>query len=125
MRIARVLMSAGLLGVACLRCASTEQLAPPLAALYSAPALEAMSMDTRAAIERGRALYITDCTDCHSPEAVLKYSAREWDEILPRMAKESLMNAQQQAEVRAYIDAVQRSAASATEPLGAHAPTIK
>ncbi len=82
-------------------CLSTEQIAPPIG----------LSMQTLAETEgysitqlrRGRNLYITDCATCHSPEPVARYSQRQWDEIMPRMARETKMSLDDEQAVTAYV----------------------
>ncbi len=92
-RVLKTLSAAALL-LAIIGCATIDQLAPPLPSAGSPAASEAVSLGsisdaTLKQARRGRQIYITECRRCHSPEPVTGYSQVEWDEILPRMAKES------------------------------------
>ncbi len=102
--------------IASVRCATTDELAPPAGAVLSgllrSGALPTMSDPERATIELGRFLYVTDCADCHAPEPVLAHTLSAWQEILPRMAHESKMNSDEVAAVRAYVSALHRLAST-------------
>ncbi|MCI0631254.1 MAG: cytochrome c [Phycisphaerales bacterium] len=82
-------------------CATIEELAPPV----DDTMLRAAGVDQTAAaqIERGRALYVTDCVRCHSPEPVMRYSAQQWRQIIPRMATEAALREEDRAAVEAYV----------------------
>lgn len=85
-------------------CVSTEELAPlpgPAHRQYA----EAKGFDPES-LSRGRQIYLVGCARCHSPEPVTNYTARQWEEILPRMAAESRLDDREQADLRAYIFAV-------------------
>ena len=84
-------------------CQSLDQLAPPVAML------PAHSSDE---LSLGRELYVTKCTKCHAPEPVLKYSAAEWEKIVPDMAKDTKLSTRETAAVRDYIMAVLNNSAS-------------
>ncbi len=62
---------------------------------------EASMLDISAGrLERGRAIYITTCTRCHSPEPVAGYTLAEWRQTLPRMSERSNLTAQETADLR-------------------------
>ncbi|MHC5007560.1 MAG: hypothetical protein ACYTGF_09415, partial [Planctomycetota bacterium] len=73
-------MIAALLAV--IGCATIEELAPPVGGLTMR---EGKTMGVSADnLERGRAIYITQCARCHSPEPVTRYTEAQWRETLPR-----------------------------------------
>jgi len=88
-------------------CATLEELAPPV----DEHLLRVGGIDPFASsqVQRGRELYITDCARCHSPEPVIRYSAQQWREILPRMAKETSLGDEDRAAIEAYVMAVLRA----------------
>lgn len=55
-------------------------------------------------LARGRTIYVTKCTKCHSPEPVAKYSLTEWQTIMPEMVEETKLNAADAAAVTAYVE---------------------
>lgn len=55
-------------------------------------------------LARGRFIYVTKCTKCHSPEPVAKYSLTEWQKIMPEMVEETKLNAADAAAVTAYVE---------------------
>ena len=85
-------------------CATLEQLAPPLPSSLpvgspAAISLGSISDATLQQAKRGRQIYITECRRCHSPEPVTGYSQVQWDEILPRMAKNSKLPPEKMADI--------------------------
>ena len=81
-------------------CKTLEQIAPP--------ADERLAMASGAglpALERGRHIYLNQCTDCHVAEPIRDYNRRQWAEILPEMNHESNLTPAQAADLKAYIDA--------------------
>lgn len=105
-RLAYVLFAALTLGLC--SCQSLDQLAPPVASISARPS---------GPLALGREIYVTKCTKCHSPEPVLKYSAAEWEKIVPDMAEESKLTERQTAAVRDYVMAVLANAAASGAPL--------
>ena len=93
-------------------CMTTDELAPPaevvIGGLSSSSSATVLCDEDRAEIAHGRFLYITECAACHAPERVLAHTMNAWDEILPRMAKESKFSDAETAAVRAYVAAVHR-----------------
>ena len=82
-------------------CMTLEQMAPPVDAglqLVAQRQHVGVSM-----LELGRQVYLMDCARCHGVEPIGRYSESHWRKILPRMTKESKLNAQQQAAVNAYV----------------------
>ena len=57
----------------------------------------------RALLEKGRAIYLSDCTRCHSVERVNRYSLDRWTTILERMGKKSKLDESDQQALEAYI----------------------
>lgn len=83
-------------------CVSLEQAAPPVALLTSV-----VDNHHLANLSLGRDLYVTRCAKCHSVEPVTKYSREKWmQDILPDMAEESKLTANETAAVKAYVLAV-------------------
>ena len=56
-----------------------------------------------AVLTRGRRLYLTTCARCHAPEPVSRYSASQWNRILPEMIKSSKLNESDAAAVTRYV----------------------
>ena len=90
-------------------CAGISELAPPVG---ERALQEAAMLDISAGrLERGRAIYITTCTRCHSPEPVAAYSLAEWLQTLPRMSERSKLTAQETADVLDYVTITLRAMA--------------
>ena len=105
-------MIAALLAV--IGCATIEELAPPVGGLTMR---EGKTMGVSADnLERGRAIYITQCARCHSPEPVTRYTEAQWRETLPRMSHESMLTDQEAADVRDYVMATLRATAGQSAP---------
>ncbi len=87
--------------LAIIGCAGMSELAPPVG---ERALREAATLDISAGrLERGRAIYITTCTRCHSPEPVAGYTLAEWRQTLPRMSERSKLTAQETADLRDYV----------------------
>ncbi len=56
-----------------------------------------------ASIERGRAIFITDCGRCHALTPPASLATDAWERILPRMADKARLSKEQAADVRAYV----------------------
>lgn len=96
---------AGCLSAGATGCVSLEQIAPPVGALASSHSVQ---------VAVGRDLYITKCAKCHAPEPVIRYSAERWKEIIPDMAEETKLTAEETAAVGAYVMAVLRAQSAPT-----------
>lgn len=81
-------------------CKTLEQIAPP-----ADDRLATASGQPVSTLERGRAIYLNQCTDCHVAEVINDYSKAEWDRILPEMNEESNLTPAQARDVTAYINA--------------------
>ena len=86
-------------------CMTVEQMAPFVGPAFSTPTI---SGEPLAVLERGRELYVTDCTRCHSPEPVNRYTVTHWNDIIRRMAPESKLNESDTSALRAYVLAAHR-----------------
>ncbi len=90
-------------------CATTDQLAPPVdertVALGDDDGLD------RETLVRGREVYLTRCTHCHSPEPIDLYPLEEWPSILDRMVAQSRLSAREQTDLRAYVTTTRRASA--------------
>jgi mono/diheme cytochrome c family protein len=60
-------------------------------------------------LNRGRRIYLTKCAKCHGVEPIDRYSVEEWGQILPEMATETNLDADELADLRAYILTAHRS----------------
>ncbi len=93
-------------------CATTDQLAPPVdertVALGGDDGLD------RETLVRGREVYLTKCTHCHSPEPIDLYPLAEWPSILDRMAVQTNLSVREQADLRAYVTTTRRATISAS-----------
>ena len=91
-------------------CATTDQLAPPVdehtIALGGDDGLD------RETLVRGRKVYLTKCTHCHSPEPIDLYPLSEWPSILDRMEEQTHLSAREQADLRAYGTTTRRATAA-------------
>ncbi len=100
-------------------CVTTDELAPPVDAIIGGrqggAGAHLLSAEERASISLGRSLYLTDCADCHAPESVLAHTMHAWNEILPRMAKESKLTDDEIDAVREYVRAVHNWASVAAQ----------
>jgi mono/diheme cytochrome c family protein len=81
-------------------CLTVEQMAPPVGPSFSTVA---MSDTTLAILERGREVYVSDCTRCHSAEPINRYSVDRWHTIIKRMGPQSKLDAPETAALREYI----------------------
>ncbi|MDG2021347.1 MAG: hypothetical protein P8J59_05310 [Phycisphaerales bacterium] len=95
-----------LVAVHFLGCAATswDRVAPPVGTLALA-GVGGMP-DWEEALERGRMVYLQDCSQCHVPEPILAYSIEEWGRILPEMIEETVLTASQEADLRLYVESV-------------------
>ncbi len=93
-------------------CATTDQLAPPVdertIVLGGDDGLD------RETLVRGREIYLTKCTHCHSPEPIDLYPLAEWPSILDRMAVQTNLSVREQADLRAYVTTTRRATISAS-----------
>lgn len=81
-------------------CLTVEQMAPTVGPKFSSIA---MSGTTRAALERGREVYLSDCARCHSIEPIDRYSTARWRSVIERMAPLSKLDESGTASLQAYI----------------------
>jgi hypothetical protein len=63
------------------------------------------------ALEEGRHLYTTRCTECHDLELLDSRTMSSWQSIVSGMARRANVDSQQQARILAYIAAAQTSLA--------------
>jgi cytochrome c553 len=76
-------------------CVSLEQAAPPVETFAGG--------GNHSALQGGREIYITRCAKCHAVEPVTKYSAQEWQKIMPEMAEKAHLNLTDTQQVTAYV----------------------
>jgi hypothetical protein len=72
-----------------------------------------------AALRRGRALAITECSGCHRFYWPQEYPPEEWDRIMREMAPRTSLGEGQTEDLALYFSAASRTAARATD-----APTV-
>ncbi len=54
-------------------------------------------------LQSGRTIYQKKCHRCHKLKVIDNYSAEQWDNILPAMAKKARLSEEDQALVKGYI----------------------
>lgn len=96
-----VLMVAAIAG-----CATAIRSLPTASELIARGSLPANA--DRSALQRGRALAITECAQCHRFFWPEEYSSSKWQEILRRMAPLSSLSVSQAADLKLYFLAASR-----------------
>ena len=100
-RFIRLLFAGGVgITFTLLGCLTIEQMAPPVGPEFSTMGMNGV---TRAVLERGREVYLSDCTRCHSVEPIDRYSVDRWRAIIERMGPESKLDESRAAALEAYI----------------------
>lgn len=82
-------------------CMSLDQMAPPVGQIVTA--LNGDASDRVTFLDRGRRIYLTQCSTCHSIEPIDRYSVEQWEDILPDMALETNLSEQERSSLRNYI----------------------
>jgi hypothetical protein len=72
-----------------------------------APAVGSTSRDF-SHLERGRALFVHRCIECHTLPPLWKYSREDWPKIVNDMSHRASLNAAEREAVIAYILAVRK-----------------
>lgn len=62
-----------------------------------------------AALDRGRAMAIVDCRDCHRQYWPQQYETREWSHLAIDMGRRASMNEKQIGELRRYLIAASKT----------------
>ena len=75
--------------------------AQPTAAAAPAPAL--FSLEPKTSVVIGKQLYESSCGKCHELKNTTDYTANEWRPIMNNMADKAKFNAEQKANVLAYV----------------------
>jgi mono/diheme cytochrome c family protein len=92
-------------------CMSLERMAPrvdgAVAELGKEGSYSAQSL------RRGRQIYLTKCSKCHSIEPIDRYPVEEWRRILPEMAEETSLGVDELADLHGYILTAHRFRAGA------------
>jgi len=98
--VRRVWRLVGLLACLSSGCATIEEMAPVVDG-------ETRFVDGgdqgRALLQKGRAIYLTDCTRCHSVERVNRYSLDRWTTIIERMGERSKLDESEREALEVYI----------------------
>lgn len=82
-------------------CLSIEQMAPPVGPEFARVAMT--NGATMPILERGRDVYLRDCSRCHSIEPISRYSLDRWRDIILRMGPESKLDESSTVALRAYV----------------------
>jgi hypothetical protein len=64
------------------------------------------------ALEHGRGLFVARCGNCHLTPDPGSRSAADWAKVLPEMLEDSHLNAQEAAEVLAFLQALSADSGS-------------
>ena len=81
-------------------CLTIEQMAPPVGPEFSRTGTNGVTL---AVLERGREVYLSDCTRCHSVEPIDRYSIDRWHAIIERMGPQSKLDESRTAALQAYV----------------------
>lgn len=81
-------------------CLTIEQMAPPVGPEFSRIERSGVPL---AFLERGREVYLSDCTRCHSVEPIDRYSIDRWRAIIERMGPQSKLDDSRTAALQAYV----------------------
>ncbi len=57
-------------------------------------------------LSRGRTLYLTACTSCHSPVNITSLDRVKWADILPLMSAQAGLDTAEFADLKSYIQAI-------------------
>ena len=82
-------------------CLTIEEMAPPVGPEFLRTRTKndvALSV-----LERGREVYLADCTRCHSVEPISRYSKNHWHTIIKRMGPLSKLDESRTAALQAYV----------------------
>lgn len=100
-RMGRWMAGISLVALIVAGCRTIEDMAPPVGPTMADLGMRAgHPMDS---LQRGRGIYLDQCIKCHTVEPVDGYTLRDWDRILPDMAKETKLDPAQTADLRAYV----------------------
>jgi cytochrome c5 len=82
-----------------LSCVSTEKKSAPL----PTTAMASASGTTLPTLQRGHALFISQCTRCHEAQLPATVQAKDWHTVLPGMAWNAGLKPQDERAILAYI----------------------
>lgn len=94
----------GLTGLLLVGCASEDPLPP-----VPTEAMAASSGTSGVMLQRGRAVYVTECTRCHEAMMPDDITAEDWHVVLPGMAWNAGISEADEEALEAYIRAVKGS----------------
>jgi mono/diheme cytochrome c family protein len=108
----RVVVAVALLGfvygaVGLSGCAAGRASIPTAEELYSAGALPKGA--DREALQRGRAILVTECATCHRLFLPAEYTPEQWGGIVKRMAARASLSGDQAADLELYLKAASRA----------------
>lgn len=72
-------------------------------ALYMPKESTRISKEDLREMQKGRVVYITKCSNCHSLVLPEKYSPREWKVLVKRMSPKSHLTPQEEEEILKYV----------------------
>lgn len=82
-------------------CASLQRMAPPVD--QTVVRLGQQESYSPRSLSRGREIYLSKCSGCHSIEPIDRYTVARWREILPDMGEEANLGTDELADLEAYI----------------------
>ena len=82
-------------------CLTIEEMAPPVGPAFLRTGTK--NGVTLSILERGREVYLADCTRCHSVEPISRYSKTHWHTIIERMGPLSKLDESGTAALQAYV----------------------
>lgn len=90
-----------LAALALVACESLDRVVPPVESRLIQ--LGAQRSHSPQMLQRGRAIYISQCATCHVAEPIAAYTVEQWRSILPDMADRTNLSPQETADVSAYV----------------------
>lgn len=88
-------------------CAAGGKASIPTAETLGAAGGTSGGTDT-AALRRGRAILVTECTTCHRLFLPAEYSPEQWGGIVKRMSPRASLTGEQAADLERYLKAASR-----------------
>ena len=117
-----VILLLGMTTLTSIRCTTLDQIAPPVDLIIASSRVSQPTGNSEdshgdrghrlggftqrdpAVLAHGREIYLTQCSRCHSPEPIDRYTMTQWhNEILPDMVDETRLDDQQEADLTTYI----------------------
>ncbi len=100
-RSTRAVVVGGVLSLSLTGCLTVGQMAPPVDPDFTR--LATGTGVSRATLDVGREVYISDCARCHTIEPISRYTADRWNDIISRMGARSKLDETRAEALRAYV----------------------